>query len=166
MMNPKSPLEQKSILVVDDEPDVLDTIGEILDMCQLQKADDFNTALGFILNNTYDFVILDIQGVNGFDLLEKSALRGFPTIMLTAHAATPEALKKSIKLGATCFLPKEYMADLPEILEDIILGRGERFWWLKSLERTSSYFDKRFGQDWKKTDAIFKEFEDSLKKKG
>ncbi len=165
-MNPKSPLEQKSILVVDDEPDVLDTIGDILNMCRLQKAGDFNTALGYILNNTYDFVILDIQGVNGFELLEKSVLRGFPTIMLTAHAATPEALKKSIKLGASCFLPKEYMADLQEILEDILLGRGERFWWLKSLEKTSSYFDKRFGQDWKKTDAIFKEFEDSLKKKG
>ena len=114
-MKAESPLKGKTILVVDDEPDVLTTVAEILDMCRVDKASDFETGLQLILKNTYDVVILDIMGVNGFELLKNAVLRGFPSVMLTAHAVTPEALKKSIELGAVSFLPKEMMKDLQGI---------------------------------------------------
>jgi hypothetical protein len=42
--------------------------------------------------------------------------------MLTAHALTPESLKKSIRLGAISFLPKEKMSDLVKYLEDVVLS--------------------------------------------
>ena len=71
-------------------------------MCRVHKAVDYNTAVQHLLGYTYDIVILDIMGVNGFELLKTSVFRGFPTVMLTAHALTQEALKKSIKLGAVC----------------------------------------------------------------
>src|SRR4030042_5295460 len=103
-MSSESPLKGKTVLVVDDEPDILDTVAEELDMCLVDKAVDYNTAVQYLASYTYDIVILDIMGVNGFDLLENSVDRGFPTVMLTAHALTPEALKKSIKLGAVTFL--------------------------------------------------------------
>ncbi len=61
----------------------------------------------YLMTFTYDIVILDIMGVNGFDLLKVSVKRGFPTVMLTAYALTPEALEKAIRLGAVSFLPKE-----------------------------------------------------------
>jgi DNA-binding NtrC family response regulator len=131
----------------------------------VHKAGDYNTALNALLNNTFDIVILDIMGVNGFDLLEKSVLRGFDTIMLTAHAVTAEALKKSIKLGAIAFLPKDHINDLKEVLGDILLGRDKQLWWRKNLGRESGYFDDRFGQGWKEKDTFFKEFEKSLKHK-
>jgi DNA-binding response OmpR family regulator len=99
-------LKGKTILVVDDEPDVLDTVAEELDMCIVDKAQDYNTALQYLASYTYDIVILDIMGVNGFELLQNSVDRGFPTVMLTAHALTPDALKKSIKLGAVSFPPQ------------------------------------------------------------
>ena len=162
-MTSESPLKGKLVLVVDDEPDVLETVKEELDMCIVHTAKDYETALQYLLSYTYDIVILDIMGVNGFELLKNSVSRGFPTVMLTAHALTPEALKKSIKLGAVTFLPKEKIAELREFLEDVILGEGKPAW-KKLFDRMGSYFNRRFGPDWKEKDKFFKEFEEELKK--
>jgi DNA-binding NarL/FixJ family response regulator len=159
----ESPLKDKVILAVDDEPDVLETVEEELDMCILHKAQDYDTALQYLLSYTYDVVILDIMGVNGFELLKTAVARDFPAVMLTAHAVTPEALKKSIKLGALSFLPKERITDLKEFLEDVVLGTGKPLW-IKFFDKLGSYFNKRFGPDWKERDKFFKEFEESLKK--
>ena len=111
-MTKESPLKNKVVLVVDDEPDILDVVEEELHMCNVDKAKDFETGRQYLASFTYDIVILDIMGVDGFKLLKQSVLREFPTVMLTAHAVTPDALKKSIKLGALFFLPKEKMTDL------------------------------------------------------
>ena len=162
-MGTESALKDKVILVVDDEPDVLETVGEELEMCLLHKAADYDTALQYLLSYTYDIVILDIMGVNGFELLKNAVSRGFPTVMLTAHALSPESLKKSIKLGAVSFLPKEKMSELREFLEDVVLGEGKPVW-QKLFEKLGGYFNKRFGPDWKEKDQFFKEFEEELKK--
>ncbi len=161
-MSSKSPLQDKVVLVVDDEPDVLETVEEELDLCLVHKAQDYETALQYLLSYTYDVVILDIMGVNGFELLKNAVSRGFPTVMLTAHAITPEALKKSMKLGALSFLPKEKMSELKHFLEDVVLEGGKSVW-LKFFDRLGDYFNKRFGPDWKEKDKFFKEFEESLK---
>jgi len=83
--------------------------------------------------------------------------------MLTAHALSPDSLKKSIKLGAVSFLPKEKISELKIFLEDVVLG-GARPVWAKLFDRLGSYFNKRFGPDWKEKDKFFKEFEEELKK--
>lgn len=158
-----NPLKNKVVLVVDDEPDVLETVKEELDMCLVHTAEDYETALEYLLSYTYDIVILDIMGVNGFELLKISVSRGFPTVMLTAHALTPDALKKSIKLGAVTFLPKEKIAELREFLEDVIMGEGKSLW-KKLFDRMGSYFNRRFGADWKEKDKFFQDFEEELKR--
>ncbi|MBW2023910.1 MAG: response regulator [Deltaproteobacteria bacterium] len=145
-MTSNSPLKDKMVLVVDDEPDVLETVKEELDMCLVHTAKDYETALQYLLSYTYDIVILDIMGVNGFELLKNSVSRGFPTVMLTAHALTPEALKKSIKLGAVT-----------------VMGEGKPGW-KKLFDRMGSYFNKRFGPDWKEKDKFFQDFEEELKR--
>jgi len=157
-----SPLKDKVILVVDDEPDILESIEEQLEMCLIHKTTDYDTALQYLRSYTYDIVILDIMGVNGFELLKNSASRGFSTVMVTAHAFSPEALKKSIKLGAVSFIPKEKILELESFLEDVILGGGKPVW-QKILDKLDSYFNKRFGPDWKEKDAFFMEFEEELK---
>ncbi|MFH1351602.1 MAG: response regulator [Pseudomonadota bacterium] len=162
-MKAESPLKDKVILVVDDEADVLDTLEDQLDMSILHKAKDYDTALQYLLSYTYDIVILDIMGVNGFELLKNSVSRGFPTVMLTAHALSPESLKKSIKLGAVSFLPKEKISELESFLEDVVLGEGKPVW-QKLFDKLGDYFNKRFGPDWKEKDRFFKEFEEELKK--
>jgi CheY-like chemotaxis protein len=130
-MDTESLLKDKIVLAVDDEVDVTDTIVEVLDMCLVRKANDYETARQL-------FVILDIMGVNGFELLKTSVKRGFPTVMLTAYALTPEALEKSIKLGAVSFLPKEKMSDLDEFLADVVLKGGQPVW--------GKLFDKASGR--------------------
>jgi DNA-binding NtrC family response regulator len=162
-MTGDNPLKDKMVLVVDDEADVLDSVEEELDMCIVHKATDYETALQYLLGYTYDIVILDIMGVNGFELLQQSVSRGFPTVMLTAHALTPEALKKSIKLGAVSFLPKERISELRLHMEDVVMGT-KRQAWEKLFDKLGGYFSKRFGPDWKERDKFFKEFEEELKK--
>jgi len=133
-----------------------------LDMCLVYKAPDYNSAMQLLLGFTYDIVILDIMGVNGFELLKIAVRRGFPTVMLTAHALTADALKKSIKLGAVSFLPKDKIYELPYFLEEVVLGKGRPIW-NKLFDRLGSYFDDRFGYDWKEKDKFFKEFEAAMK---
>ena len=162
-MTSESPLKDKVVLVVDDEPDVLETVAEELDMCLVHKAGDYDTALQYLLSYTYDIVILDIMGVRGFELLKNAVSRGFPTVMLTAHALSPESLKKSIKLGAVSFLPKEKTSELTSFLEDVVFEKGKPVW-QKLFDRLGSYFNRRFGPDWKEKDKFFKEFEEELKK--
>ncbi len=161
-MSPTSPLQDKIILVVDDEPDVLETVGEILDMSLLYKAGSFEEGLEYLRGYTIDIAILDIMGVNGFELLKKCVEKGVPTVMLTAHALTPEALKKSMKLGAVTFLPKEKISELQAFLEEVVLGGGKPIW-VKFFDRLGGYFEKRFGPDWKEKDKFFKAFEEAVR---
>ena len=165
-MGNESPLNGKVILVVDDEPDVLETVSETLDMSEVHKAENFDTALDYLQNHSYDLVILDIMGVNGFELLKHSVARGFLTVMLTAHAVTMEALRESEKRGAAAFLPKEYMGDLVEVLGDIIQGKRTRFWWQKSLERTRAKSAMESESSWQEKDTFFREFRRIAEEKG
>lgn len=150
-----SSLKDKVILVVDDEADILETVAETLDLCTVHKAKDYDTALERLLTSTYDLVILDIMGVNGFDLLQTSAEQGYPTVMFTAHALTPEALNKSIKLGAACFLPKEKISELQEFLEEVVQGGGKPVW-KKLFDKHGPFFEERFGPDWKEDNSMIK----------
>ena len=154
-------LKDKVILVVDDEPDILDAIAEQLDMCRIYRAKDYEIAMQLLAGFKFDIVILDIMGVRGFELLKKSVSKGFPTVMLTAHALTPEALKESLQLGAVSFLPKEMMAELDTYLVDIIAG-SKKTVWKNQLAKLSGYFDRQFGADWKEKDDFFKKFEEEL----
>lgn len=163
IMRKRNPLLDRKILLVDDEIDVLESLEEELDMCEVHTATDFSTALDYLKHNVYDAVVLDIMGVNGFELLRHSVSKGFPTVMVTAHAVTPEALKKSIKLGAISFLPKEEMMHLREFLEEVVLNGGRSIW-INLFDRFGNYFNKLFGPDWKEKDVFFKEFEESLRK--
>jgi CheY-like chemotaxis protein len=162
-MSSESPLKNKVILIVDDEPDVVETVAGELDMCIVHKAGDYKTALQHLQSYTYDIVVLDIMGVNGFELLKVAVAKGFPTVMLTAHALTPEALKKSIKLGALSYLPKQKIVDLRSYLEDVVLGGGKPVW-NKLFDRLGAFFNDRFGPDWKEKDKFFKEFVQEMKK--
>ncbi len=161
-MNENNPLKDKLVLVVDDELDILETLEEELDMCLVHKAGDYDTATQYLLSYTYDIVILDIMGVNGFELLKTSVTRGFPTVMLTAYSFSPESLKKSIKLGAVTFLPKEKMSEIRSYLEYVVLGEGKPIW-QKIFDELGDFFHKRFGPDWKEKDKFFKDLEEDLK---
>jgi len=163
MLLDDSILNDLAILVVDDEPDILETIEDELYMSILHKADDYETACDYLNNYKYDIVILDIMGVNGFELLKLSVSKGFPTVMLTAHALTPDALKKSIQLGAVFFLPKETLPELRFFLEELVKNKFIPGW-MTFFEKLNVYYNKYFGPNWKEKDQFFQEFEESLVK--
>ena len=148
-------LSGKKILIVDDEPDVFETLKELLDMCIVDYAQDFNTAEKYLSEYYYDAAILDIMGVDGYKLLTLARQRKIPALMLTAHALSPDHLVKSIRQGAFSYIPKHEMADIPKYLDDIIQSKRKdqksRNWFRK----LSPFFDKQFGSDWK---AQHKEF--------
>jgi DNA-binding response OmpR family regulator len=56
-------LKGKRILIVDDEVDILDTLKDLLDMCTIYTAPNFETARKFLEKETFDAAILDIMGV-------------------------------------------------------------------------------------------------------
>jgi hypothetical protein len=72
-------------------------------------------------------------------------------------------LKKSIQLGAVSFLPKEKLSELPAFLEEVVFGEGRPVW-KKLFDRLGSYFNERFGPDWKEKDRFLQEFIEQLKK--
>jgi DNA-binding NtrC family response regulator len=153
----QSILNHKRLLAVDDEPDVLDTLEEQLDEFEglvLDKAFDYETGYHLLRSWTYDLVILDIMGVRGFDLLNASVALGFPTVMLTAHALTVDALKKSVELGARAFIPKEKMTEIVPFLEDVLtVGHGTG--WHRLFQRLGGFFSAAFGPDWQKDEREF-----------
>ncbi len=153
----ESILNGKRILAVDDEPDVLDTLEEMLEDYEgltFDRATDYETGYQLLRSWTYDAVILDIMGVRGFDLLNAAVTLGFPTIMLTAHAVNVEALRKSVELGARAYLPKERMNEVVPFLEDVLsLSRGAV--WRRVFRRLGGFFDASFGHGWQKSQKDF-----------
>ena len=163
---PESILNGKKILAVDDEPDVLSVLEEeIIETCpncKFDKAVTFATAVRMMTSNQYDLVILDIMGVRGFELLDAAVKRKLPVAMLTAHALTPEALKRSIEMMARVYLPKEKMGEIVPFLE-YVLKHEYLTGWNALFSKLKGFFDERWGKDWQKADAGFwKEFNTKL----
>jgi CheY-like chemotaxis protein len=152
-----SVLSGKRLLIVDDEPDVLDSLRDVISEsvpdCIIETASSYDEAIQRLSGWTYDLVILDIMGVNGFDLLERAVARRLPVAMLTAHALSPEALKKSFEMGARAYLPKEMMAEIVPFLEDVLIYENLPGW-KRLLEKLEGFFNRRFETDWEKKTGL------------
>jgi DNA-binding NtrC family response regulator len=143
----------KRILVVDDEPDVLDTVTEVLASAHVVTAGSFDEARERITTEPFDLVILDIMGVNGFALLEACRANRLPAAMLTAHAINVESLNLAIKLGAVSFLPKEELHRLPELVAEILEGLEQgRSHWARLFQRLAPFFKEKLGVLWEDLD--------------
>lgn len=155
-MTKESPLSGLRILIVDDEPDILDTLEDLLSMCDVTRASSFDEAKKLLEDEAFDFAILDIMGVSGYDLLKIASRRKVTAVMLTAHALSPDNVVRSIRGGAAFYVPKEKMVEIETYLNDILdsLKKGKNPWdqWLKRL---GAYCEQHFGPDWQKDDKIF-----------
>lgn len=165
-MDSQSILEGKKILVVDDEPDILETLEELLYMCTVDTASTFEDAIDLLKNNAYDAAacdaaaydaaVLDIMGVKGHDILKATHTLEIPSLMLTAHALTPDNLKQSIELGADAYVPKDKLVDISQFVADVLQarqnGKTTNATWFSLLKPA---FDKLFGKGWRKKDKDF-----------
>jgi len=155
-MSTENCLRGKRILVVDDEPDILEALEELLSECKIEKASSFDEAWELLGNKYYDLAVLDIMGVDGFKLLSLANERKISAVMLTAHALSVEDAKKSFKEGAAYYIPKDEMANIEIILRDVLEAKERKKNSLESwLDRFDSFFENKFGPDWKKGDKEF-----------
>ena len=152
----KDLLEGKRVLLVDDEPDVLDTLVDLLPMCETVKASNFKAAKDFLETEYFDLAILDIMGVEGYQLLEIANQRKVTAVMLTAHALSPENIVKSFKEGAASYLPKEEMVNIASFLNDVFEAQQKgKNTWVRWYDRMGSFFEKKFGSKWQDDDKEF-----------
>jgi CheY-like chemotaxis protein len=149
-MSDTSLLNDKKVLIVDDEPDVLEVLEEMLDMCKVTKAATFDEAKTLLEKSDFDLAILDIMGVDGYKLLNIAKHKKITAIMLTANALNPENLIKSIKGGADSYLPKEEMYHITTFLIDLLKSqdKGESTWNFWHDRLSSPYFERKWGRDW------------------
>lgn len=149
-------LAGKKVLIVDDELDVLETLEDLLSMCAITRASTFEEAKEIMESQDLDMAVLDIMGVNGYELLDIANEKKILAIMLTAHALSPEDTVKSYKRGAAFFVPKEEMTNITTFICDVLEAKEkEQNYWITWLERLEAYYDKRFGPNWRDSDREF-----------
>jgi DNA-binding NtrC family response regulator len=155
-VDPKKILRGKRVLIVDDEEDILDSLTEFLDVCKIDRASSFVEARELLEHHFYHVAVLDIMGVQGYDLLEVANKKGIPVLILTAHALSKENLRKSFEEGASYYVPKDEIDKIDVFVADIIEAREKkRNVWAKWYERLSGFCDRRFGTNWKDEDPEF-----------
>ena len=155
-MKSESLLDGKRILIVDDEPDVLESLIELLPMCQVLTALSFKEGKKLLETRPFDMAILDVMGVDGYKLLEIANERDVIAVMLTAHAKSPDQAAKSYKEGAASYLPKDKMRDIEIFLSDVLEAkkRGKDTWW-RWLLRLADFWKNEFGPSWERGNEEF-----------
>ena len=109
----------KTILLVDDEPDVVDLIKNRLEANQytVMTAQDGHEALEKIYAHKPDLIVLDIMmpGISGYDVCERIKhdpdVCHIPVFILTAKIRYKDK-KEGEHCGADAYITKPYSSDL------------------------------------------------------
>jgi DNA-binding NtrC family response regulator len=124
-------MENKKILVVDDEKNIRLTLAQALEPLGLpvQTAGDGNEALEKLQESNFCLILLDLKlpGLDGIEVLRriKESWPQVPVVMMTAHG-TIEYAVEAMKLGAVDFLRKPFSpAEIREIVQKV-LARQEQ----------------------------------------
>jgi DNA-binding response OmpR family regulator len=103
------------VLVVDDDPEVVDAVGEALqdDGYQVETATDGPTALKSVLDAPPDLIVLDVRmpRMNGWEFCEivrrQSHTRDVPVLFLTACAEVRDQIT-ALQVGGSDHLSKPF----------------------------------------------------------
>lgn len=114
-MGEQEALSRARILIVEDEPNIVESLRFILERAdfQVEHVADGATALDRLRRETFSALILDIMlpGMNGLDVLRSvradRSLAALPVIVLTAKGqATDRSMAEAI--GASAFITKPF----------------------------------------------------------
>lgn len=99
-----------TILVIDDEKSIRNTLKDILEMekYKVEEAENGEVALEKISRDKYDVILCDIKmpGMDGIEVLDKTlAITDAPVIMISGHG-TIETAVEAIKKGAFDYIAK------------------------------------------------------------
>ena len=105
---------EKSILIVDDEPDMLHLLRRSLEpdlKCRVETASSGKAALELLAQKGFDLVLADIRmpGMDGMELLEviKRSFPDLTVLMMTAYGSIDTAVE-AMKHGAYDFITKPF----------------------------------------------------------
>ncbi len=104
-------MAQARVLIVDDEPDLVELVALTLDRMGLawQSAGSVREAQRQLLEQSFDLVLCDMRlpDGDGLDLLDwlQARLPGLPCAVITAHGNVETAVR-ALKLGAFDFVSK------------------------------------------------------------
>ncbi len=120
----KKKTTQVKILVVDDEPDVVSTVGYRLKFanCLVVTASNGQEGLERAAADKPDLILLDtnMPGMNGHEMLERlradPALKHIPVIMLTARCE-PEDIAAASARGIADYVTKPF--DFGQLIDKI-----------------------------------------------
>ena len=104
-------LDGKKILAVDDEQDVLDTLVDLLPMCEVAKASSFEEAQKLLESQHFDLVILDMimpkmGGKEVFRMMRSIDPKA--KVLLTSGYVDEDRIRNLLDDGAIGFLKKPY----------------------------------------------------------
>jgi DNA-binding response OmpR family regulator len=108
-------LSRARILIVEDEPNIVESLSFILGRAdfQVEHVADGAQALDRLRRQSFSALILDIMlpGMNGLDVLRAvradRSLAGLPVIVLTAKGQASDR-KTAEGIGATAFITKPF----------------------------------------------------------
>lgn len=147
----------QSILLIDDDPLIIMTLGRILTKkgYRVLQTSDPKEILNLMETQGVDLVVLDLylSGVNGIEILgsirSKELLANVPVIMLTSEES-PDIIEKCLDSGATDFIikpiiPKVLLARIRTALsnrENILQIEMQREEISKSRQQLSDVLDR------------------------
>jgi len=110
-------VKQSTVLIVDDEPDVLTVTSKLLESKSYRtlSAGNGQEAIDKVREFAPDLVLLDymMPGMNGFDVLKEiKKLRPDTAVIIITGRGDESTAADSIKLGAADYLPKPFDRDL------------------------------------------------------
>ena len=116
----------KTVLVVDDEPDIVLTVRLALELegYRVLTAGSGEDALERLERERPDIILLDLRlpGIDGFAVLERLAQNTPPVIVLSAHASGG-AMQRALEMGCREFITKPFHPEqLVDKIEAILQG--------------------------------------------
>lgn len=128
---PELPAEAKTLLLIDDNPEIRDYIRQVFQGdYHLYEADSGETGHAMILQHLPDLVISDVMmgGMSGLELCalvkQDPATSFIPVILLTANAS-PEVMLQGLEGGADDYISKPFdKAVLKAKVENILKSKN------------------------------------------
>lgn len=120
----------KQVLLIEDEPNIIEAISFILsrDGWKVQTHSNGQTAIEAVRETGPDLVILDVMlpGMSGYDILRElrgdTEMAGLPVLMLTARGQTKDR-ELAEKFGASRFMTKPFSnAEVLEAVRALVSG--------------------------------------------
>ncbi|TKZ21335.1 response regulator [Shimia litoralis] len=118
----------KRVLLIEDEPNIIEAISFILsrDGWSVATHSNGHDAVGVVLANPPELLILDVMlpGKSGFEILRElrdaEATRDMPVLMLTARGQTKDR-EMAERAGASRFMTKPFSnADVIDVVRELV----------------------------------------------